>query len=123
MGLLHVEVGLANPFQPGRQTSLQMLVDTGALLSIIPGQRLRELGIEPRERRTFKLADGREIEREVGEARFHYDGYEGISKVVFGQTEDAIVMGVLALETLGLEVDPVRGELRPATLFLFASPV
>lgn len=116
MGLLRVQLGLANPFQPERKISLEVLVDTGALLSIIPAERLRELGVEPRERRTFKLADGREIEREVGEVQFEYDGYEGTSKVVFGQKGDAVVMGVLALETLGLEVDPVRGQLRPATL-------
>jgi hypothetical protein len=36
MSLLHVEVGLANPFQPGRQTSLKMLVDTGALRYAFP---------------------------------------------------------------------------------------
>jgi len=119
MGFLRVEVGLANPFQPDRRTSLELLVDTGALLSVIPAERLRQLGVEPRERRRFKLADGRQIEREVGEAVFHYDGYEGTTKVVFGQEEDAALLGVLALETLGLEVDPVRGELRPATLFLF----
>ena len=119
MGLLRVEVGVTNPFQPAQQTSLELLVDTGALLSILPEERLRELGIEPRERRVFRLADGRQIEPEVGEARLHYDGYEGISKGVFGHKQDAAVMGVLALETLGLEVDPIKGELRPDTLFLY----
>ena len=67
---------------------------------------------------TFQLADGRRIERPVGEARFFYDGKQGVSKVVFAQPTDATVIGVLALKTLGLEVDPVRRELRPVTLFL-----
>lgn len=119
MGMLRVEIGLTNLLRPHPESRLELLVDTGALYSIIPAARLRELGIEPRERQLFRLADGREIQREVGMARFTYNGREGISKVVFGEEGDASVLGVVALEELGLEVDPVRGELRPATLFLF----
>ncbi|MFQ5723671.1 MAG: aspartyl protease family protein [Terriglobia bacterium] len=119
MGMLRVEIGLANPLQPAREARVEALVDTGALYSIIPASRLKELGIEPQERQLFRLADGREIEREVGVARFGYNGRMGVSKVVFGEGGDATVLGVVALEELGLEVDPIKGELRPATLFLF----
>lgn len=99
---------------------MEVLVDTGALFSFIPADLLSRLGIAPTEQATFQLASGRRIERPVGEARFFYDGKQGVSKAVFAQPTDATVMGVLALESLGLEVDPVHRELRPTTLFLYS---
>jgi len=41
-----------------------------------------------------------------------YGEYEGDVEVVFAEDGDAQVLGVTALETLGLEVDPLTGTLR-----------
>ena len=38
--------------------------------------------------------------------------------VIFGEADDAVVVGVTALEIFGLEVDPVRGVLKEAELLL-----
>jgi len=119
MGAVYVTFGVTNPRRLDRETPLELLVDTGALYSVLPASVLQELGIEPQERKTFKTADGRRIERAVGEAVFVYNGERGTSKVVFGAEDDATVLGVTALEALGLEVDPTSGTVRPATLFLF----
>jgi len=123
VGFLRVQVQLANPLDPAREGSLDVVVDTGALFSFAPAEFLSGLGIQPIERATFQLADGRRIERPVGEARFFYNGKQGVSKVAFGEPGDATVMGVLALESLGLEVDPMRRELRPTTLFFYRAKV
>jgi len=119
MGAVFAKLGIANPLNPVREALLELLVDTGALYSVIPANTLRDLGIEPFERKSFKTADGRKIERAVGEASFTYNGERATSRVIFGAEDDASVLGVTALEELGLEVDPTSGTLRPATLFLF----
>ena len=119
MGAVFAKFGVTNPLDPAREASLELLVDTGAIYSVVPAQVLRDLRIEPSMHRTFRTADGRKIERELGEAAFSYNGERGISKVVFGAPGDASLLGVTALEEMGLEVDPTSRTLRPALLFLF----
>jgi predicted aspartyl protease len=86
---------------------------------MVPAALLRELGIEPRERMMFELADGRTVERAVGEARFHYNGRNAVSPVIFGEESDGALLGVVTLEALGLEVDPVRRQIRPTRMILY----
>jgi hypothetical protein len=86
---------------------------------MIPATLLQELGIRPLVRKAFKTADGRAVERELGDVMLYYNGEQGPTRVIFGEPEDAAVLGLHALETLGLEVDPVNRQLRPTTLFLF----
>ena len=38
--------------------------------------------------------------------------------VVFGEENDTQVLGVTALEELGMQIDPVTGELKPMELLL-----
>jgi hypothetical protein len=49
---------------------------------------------------------------------FELDGREGASKVVFGRRGDARLIGAVALEELGLMLDPLKRELRPLRLML-----
>lgn len=119
MGTVVIKIQVGHPTDPSRRTSLELLVDTGAVYSVIPGAVLRELGVEPKAKKKFRAADGRSIERVFGDASFVYNGEEGVSRVVFGEVDDAPVLGVHALETLGLQVDPVTGQLGPSTLFLY----
>jgi len=77
MGLLRVTFRLANPLDPSREDSVEVLVNTGALFSFISADLLTRLGIAPMEQATFQLADGRRIERPGGEARFFYDENRG----------------------------------------------
>jgi clan AA aspartic protease len=119
MGFVSVKIGIEDINRPGSRREVDLLVDTGALYSIVPGTVLREMGIEPRQRHSFELADGTVIERDGGEARFLYDRRSAVSSVIFGERADTNVLGVVTLEELGLEVDPVRKEIRPARLILY----
>ena len=112
-------MGLEKISSPSDQRDVDLLADTGALYSLVSGALLRELGIEPRERMTFELADGRTMERAVGEARFYYNGRNAVSPVIFGEEGDGALLGVVTLESLGLEVDPVRRQIRPARMILY----
>ena len=119
MGLLNIRIGLENPSNPGKRHEAELLVDTGALYSMVPGSALREIGVEPRVQVEFELADGRRIQRGVGEVRFHFDGQNAVSRVIFGDESDAAVLGVVTLEEMGLEVDPVNKQIRPARMILY----
>ena len=80
---------------------------------------LRELGVQPNQKLEFELANGSAIEREAGEVRFYFDGRKAVSPVIFGEEGDASVLGVVTLESMGLEVDPVRKQIRPTRLILY----
>lgn len=71
--------------------------------------------------RRMKLADGRIIERYLGIAEIEVRGETVHGNVVFGEDEDASVLGVMALEELRLRVDPVTGELEPMELLLLSA--
>ncbi len=78
---------------------------------------LEELDIRPLERRRFRVFGGY-IERDVGEVCIELMGRRRTVTVIFGESDDIIVLGITALEALGLEVDPVRGTLKEAELLL-----
>jgi clan AA aspartic protease len=118
MGLTHVAVEVANPARPARKVRVKMLVDSGAAYSIVDGAALRKLGIRPTGARTFILADGTEVRRDIGAALFRFRGEQGASTVIFGEPGDAALLGVVTLEELGLILDPLRRELRPMPMSL-----
>jgi len=95
-----------------------MLVDSGAIFSVVPAVELRALGIEPYDSERFTLADGTSITRPVGIAHFEVAGKRGGATVVFGEPGDAWLLGALTLESLGLMLDPLKRQLRPMRLLL-----
>jgi clan AA aspartic protease len=111
MGLTRVRVVIKNP-EAEIFREIDLIVDTGSIFTWISRDVLKELNIRPRRVRHFKTIDGRIITREVGIATIKYEDFEGDVEVVFAEKDDAQVLGVTALETLGFEVDPVTGKLR-----------
>lgn len=79
------------------------------------------LRIKPHRKRTFFLANGEKIEREIGDAYFEYQGVGGAAPMVFGERGDSNLLGETTLEALELVLDPFRRELRPLTLTLMGS--
>jgi len=118
MGFTVVRVRICDPEKPESCHELELLADTGAMYSIVPKEILEKIGIRPFGRRVFALANGEKIEREVGGAVYKVDRYQGYASVVFGVDEDKPLLGVTALEEMGLQVDPVTKQLRPIELLL-----
>jgi clan AA aspartic protease len=118
MGLTHVRARIANPAHPRRIASVRFLVDSGALYSLTPASILRRLGIRAHSTRTFLLADGTEITRSLGDAIFMIDGQRAASPVIFGEEDDASLLGTVSLESLGLMLDPMKRVLRPLPMVL-----
>jgi clan AA aspartic protease len=111
MGLVKVKVEIKNP-ETGIGKEVELLVDTGSVFTWVSRRVLEEIGIRPRRRRAFRTVDGRVVERFTSIATIRYKDFEGDVEVVFAEEEDAEVLGVTALETLGLEIDPVTKELK-----------
>lgn len=120
MGILEVEVEILKT-QGGPARRLRLLVDTGASLSFIPGTILEELGIQPVDLEPFELGDGRIVERRVGPAVVRYEGKEAGTQVVFAEPGDGTVLGVNALEELGLQLNPRSGRLEKARRLFVAA--
>ncbi len=118
MGLTSVKILIANPKSPERTKEVELLVDTGAMYSMIPSKILRELEVEPEGTRTFTLASGEKIQRKVGGALYKLNGTLGHATVIFGEERDKPLLGVTALEEMGLEVDPVTKKLKSTELYL-----
>lgn len=118
MGFVQVEIRLRNPDEPQRAEALSGLADTGALVSVVPTALLERIGVVARRSQKFTLAHGTRVERRTGVATVEYNGRATEVPVAFGEPGDATVIGVTTLELLGLEVDPVRRELRPTDLLL-----
>ena len=118
MGLTHVTVRIANPTEPNRYKDVEFLVDSGAIYMVVPKEVLQELGIRPRSKRSFLLANGEKFERRMGSAEVEYKKRRGAATVIFGEKGDFPLLGVTALEALGLIFDPLHQKLKPVTLMV-----
>ena len=98
---------------------IEAAVDTGAFYTTLPASLLRELGVEPRGKRRFLLADGRRVEMDYGEARAAINGENVTTLVVFGEDNAPALLGAYTLEGLALAVDPVEQRLVPTHLIMY----
>ena len=83
-----------------------MLVGTGATNSVVPRPILAALGVVPEGRKTYELADGTEVQMNIATIRIELMGELTAGIVVFGRTDAESLLGVTALESVGVEVDP-----------------
>ncbi len=117
MSITYLKVKIANPLKPKNLLGRRVLVDSGSVYSVIPEEDLQKLIIKPEGTQKFILANGEEIEKKVGEAKFHYQGRSATSKVIFGN-EGVYLLGVTTLENLGMILDPLSRELKPLPMLL-----
>jgi predicted aspartyl protease len=110
MGVTRVEVTLVVDSAEAR---LEVMVDTCANYSVFPRALLESLGVQPWHKVELQLADGSIIQRDLGEVRVHLDGRRMHIPVIFGEEGDPAVLGVTALETFSVTVDPINRRLVP----------
>ena len=112
MGTFRIEMGVGDP-QGQRYEYVDALVDSGSTYNILPASMLRRLGIEVQGTGTFKIADGRRIEREMGETRVRLNGEDYTAPVIFGDEGVQPLLGAVTLEIFRLAIDPVEMRLIP----------
>lgn len=112
MGTTHVTVTIRNPAEPDRSWEGLFLVDTGATDSLVPRPHLEAIGLKPKGQRTYELADGREIRMDITTADIEFMGEIVGGTILFGEANVEPLLGVTALESVGIEVDPTTQRLK-----------
>lgn len=87
---------------------VEFLVDTGSFFTVLPPDLAQTLGIIPTHTTRAVLADKREIMVEVGLAYLYLMDRETVALVGVLEVPEPL-LGVSALEGLGLRVNPVEG--------------
>jgi len=105
---------------PGRRrvAVVEALAGTGATLTVVPRRLAGELGLEVTGRVPAMTAGGR-VEFERTRVWLELEGREDIVPAVISDVIDKVLIGVTALEILGLQVDPMTGRLREWTILLY----
>jgi len=112
VGATHVTVTIRNPAAPHRTWEGLFLVDTGATDCLVPRQHLEAIGLEPKSQRTYELANGPELKLDITTADIEFMG-EIVGGTIICDADDAEpLLGVTALESVGIEVDPLNQRLK-----------
>jgi clan AA aspartic protease len=106
MGPTYVTVSLKPPGSTNGRYEAVFLVDTEASDTMAPASELARVGIEPKGRLTYELADGTLHEYAFGLAQIEFMGEVTAGRVIFGPEGVEPILGVIALESVGIIVDP-----------------
>ncbi len=117
MGVTQVTVTIRNPADPTRAWEGLFLVDTGAIDSLVPRRHLEAIGLKPKAQRVYELADGSEVKMDITTGDIEFMGEIVGGTIIFGDSDTELLLGVTALESVGIEVDPRNQRLKrmPAT--------
>ena len=121
MGVFRVPIRIASPANPHVTRALAAVVDTGSAYTLIPRTVAEALGIRPVRKMAALLANGTRIVRDMGEAVVTIDDMHTTTWVVFGDPEDAVLLGAVTLQELALEIDPMAERLRPSEIYMFGA--
>jgi len=107
MGRIYQEVRL----RTDKAITIRTLVDKGATFSVIPPRLAKALGIKrPRRSVRVRLGGGRRVRMGADVAVLQIDSREAPTTILVGKVDEPI-LGVEALEALGLVVDPQKKRL------------
>ena len=117
MGATHVTVTIRNPALPAKSWAGEFLVDSGAIDSLVPRDQLEAIGLKPKAQRFYELADGTETKMDITTGDIEFMGEIVGGTIIFGEPGTEPILGVTALESVGIDIDPRNQTLKrmPAT--------
>lgn len=118
MGILNVIIQVGNPHGTAFE-DLEVTVDTGSSYTAVPRTMLERLKVTADESAPSKLAVGREVPVDVGEAIIRLEGKQVHTPVIFAEEGEPALLGVVTLEQARLAVDPLAQKLVPTTLLRY----
>lgn len=116
MGVTYVEGWVKG--SSGEQENVKFLVDSGATYSLLPEPVWKAIGLEPKRRISFTLADGTTVDRSVSEALISLPQGEAHTPVILGEEGDEALLGIVTLEIFGLVFNPFNRTLQPMRMLL-----
>ncbi|MBM4046393.1 MAG: aspartyl protease [Planctomycetes bacterium] len=116
MGITYVEAEVKGA--RGKRATVRFFVDSGVTYSLLPKKTWRRIGLRPKRRMSFTLADGTSVERAISEAYVALPQGEAHSPVILGEEGDEPLLGVVTLGNLGLVFNPFDRTLRPMRMLL-----
>ena len=118
MGTFHhsIQISVLDRRQTG---SIDADVNTGAAFTVLPGNFLRDLGVQPIGQKRLLLADGSRVDMDYGRAWATVEGIDEVTLVVFGRDDGPALLGTYTLEGMSLAVDPESQQLIPTTMILY----
>ena len=125
MGATHVTVTIRNPADLEKSWQGLFLVDTGAIDSLVPRDHLEAIGLKPKAQRTYELADGSELKMDITTGDIEFMGDIVGGTIIFGDPGTEPILGVTALESVGIDVDPQNQTLKrmPSTRLKKLKPI
>ncbi len=117
MGTFFAEVQLASPARPARREIVKLLVDSGSLYTWVSAAVLRDLGVQPTERRRLLTIEGRTLDRGAAEVLITLEGRTLHTLCVFGESGDLAVLGAYTWRASGWRSIPSTGaSSRPSSM-------
>ena len=112
MGLTYVTTKVCDLAESGEPFEQEFLVDTGAIDCMASASVLHKAGIKIQGKDAYELANNDLIEYPYGFARVTFMGSETVTRIIFGDEDCEPILGVVALESVGIGVDPVTRTLK-----------
>ena len=112
MGLTRVTTKITALGNGEKSYEAVFLVDTGATDSMVPAPELEKIGLRREGKMAYELANGEVREYDYGLARIQFLGEVTAGRVIFGEPASEPILGVTALESVGIMVDPASKTLR-----------
>ncbi len=106
MGATHVTVTIRNPAAPEKSWQGLFLVDTGAIDSLVPIDKLEAIGLKPKAQRVYELVAGTEVKMDITTGDIEFMGEIVGGTIICAAPGTEPILGVTALESVGIDVDP-----------------
>jgi clan AA aspartic protease len=116
VGITYVQGRVKGPSK--KQKTVKFLIDSGAMYSLLPKSIWKAIGLKPKRKMSFPLADGTTVERSVSETYIVLPQGEAHTPVILGEEDDQALLGVVTLEILGLVFNPFDRTLNPMRMLL-----
>jgi len=111
MGLTYIQGVVTG--KKKKSATVEFPVDSGAMYTLLPETVWKLLGLKPKRKMTFILADGTHINRDISECHIALPQGDGHTPVILGEAGDDPLLGAVTLEILGLVLDPFKRTLQP----------
>lgn len=116
MGIFYRPITLIGP--TGARETLEAMIDTGALFTVIPAPVTERLGVTPFDAIPVRFANGETARWPLAELDAELEGHHRPILCLLGSPEVPPLIGAHTLEAFLLTVDPVEQKLVPKRAYL-----